>query len=130
MLPPDGGPDFEEAWQAYPKRNGRRVGKEAAKALWGKLPLRDRPMVLEAIRAYATAVARSETIPRDAERFFKNQYWKDWVPDAPLKSAAVPERPCDLCDDRRWVYPDDPEDLTASNEVVPCPKCRGGSSAS
>lgn len=123
---PDGASiEFDrDFWPVYPARNGRKVGKKAALEHWRKLRPADRPLAVEAAKAYAAAVARSETIPRDAERFLKREYWRDWVPDRPVASllsganVPLPRLPCETCQDRTWILPDD------ATEVVPCPDCR------
>lgn len=124
-LLPDGSdaPIFEkDFWPAYPARNGRKVGKAAARTKWSRLSPAHRAEAVAAAAVYASAVARSDTIPRDAERFLANRYWQDWLsPDAPPTVAPSPyahgERSCTDCDDRRFVLPD------GATEVVPCPTC-------
>lgn len=69
---------FERVWQAYPKRNGKRLGKAAALRLWKKHPYETKARIFKAVQHYAAAVASTDTIPRDFERFLKADWWEGW----------------------------------------------------
>lgn len=58
---------FEQFWQIYPARNGRKIGKGQALAQWRKLTQQQRR------RAYLGALnlARSDQLPKDAHRFLR-----------------------------------------------------------
>lgn len=77
---------FEKWWDAYPQRNGKKVGKGNARAEFAKLTWEQRR------RAYWGAVnlAKSDTLPKDPERFLR-------------KSSKSGEFPFD-----DWQQPDDP----------------------
>ena len=87
---------FDEFWSVYPQRNGRKVGKQAALKLFVKLDLDDRRAAWRAARNYAAA-AEQGTFVRDAQRFLKDDYWRDWleaaqpggVSTAPVDRLAV-----------------------------------------
>ncbi len=115
---PDGriAESFKTFWDLYPLRNGRKVGKKAALDKWKVLKANQQEVALAAVQAYAEAVARTETIPRDAERFLKNDYWKDWLPVCKLETPKRAK--CEVCDGRGWTLPDN------ANEVVACSACR------
>jgi phage replication O-like protein O len=68
---------FETFWKTYPSRNGRKVGKKAAYEHFCKVPEGEIEDLLKAVENYA-----SECKPgfaKDAERFLKKDFWKDWV---------------------------------------------------
>lgn len=77
---------FEKWWDAYPQRNGKKVGKGNARAEFKKLTWEQRR------RAYWGAVnlAKSDTLPKDPERFLR-------------KSSKGGEFPFD-----DWQQPGDP----------------------
>lgn len=58
---------FEQFWDIYPQRNGKKVGKANALIEWRKLSLDQRR------RAYIGArnLAASDTMPKDPERFLR-----------------------------------------------------------
>lgn len=70
---------FEDFWAAYPRRNGRRVGKKAAEAKWAKLAETERGRAMTAVLNYAAAVEAEKTIAKDAQRFLASGYFEDWV---------------------------------------------------
>lgn len=67
---------FEKFWSKYPKRNGKKVGKNAALKVFNSLKLSDDDFNL---LIQATENYNSCEFVRDAERFLKNEYWKDWI---------------------------------------------------
>lgn len=76
---------FEQFWNAYPKRGGKRRGKRKAFNIWKTIPAADRNLVIKAATNY-----QSEEYIRDPERFLSADWWRDWVeppdsaPDVPL----------------------------------------------
>lgn len=113
---------FDEFWATYPKRGGRKVGKKAALDQWTRRRLaHERERVIYAAGIYAEAVEQGVTIAKDAERFLKSDYWRDWCEGVPV--AGEPSAPvlplvlgCDECD-QGWI------DTPAG--MVPCSACRG-----
>lgn len=88
-FPDHGLPDFQSWWESYPKRNGRRRGKKAAKALFGKIPADDRPDLMAATANYA-----SETDPayvKDPSRFLQADFWRDFLEPAEDADSAKAE---------------------------------------
>ena len=77
--------DFDVFWGAYPKRNGRKVGKAKAKNVWHKIPASDRADVMLAVKHYAV---ECNGFPKDAERFLRNGFWRDYL------EQAEPDDPC------------------------------------
>lgn len=84
---------FEKVWQAYPKRNGKRLGKKTALGIWRKKDYATKARIFKAVQHYADAVASTDTIPRDLERFLKADWWEGWEdgPGAP----STPPQPTD-----------------------------------
>lgn len=81
---------FERAWQAYPKRNGKRLGKKTALALWRKRPYAEKARIFQAVRHYAAAVEATDTIPRDFERFLKADWWEGWEDGPGARDIEAP----------------------------------------
>ena len=76
-------PWFDQFWVAYPTRKGRKRGRAAAAKLFAKLPEPAQLEVIEAAGNYAreTGEGPNDIPPRDAERFLKNEFWKDYLGD-------------------------------------------------
>lgn len=75
---------FTAFWKLYPMRNGHRVGKSKAFALWQEIPAADREKLLPAVTNYAKSLTIPAKdgftpAPRDAERFLKADWWRDWI---------------------------------------------------
>lgn len=77
--------DFNEFWEKYPKRNGRKVGKADAEALFKKLTPEEVAHVLTAVKHYSVGCG---DYPKDPHRFLKPErggvepVWKSWVDTA------------------------------------------------
>ncbi len=82
-------PLFEEWWNIYPKRNGKRVGKADTFVRWAKVKELDYEDMMTATRNYAA----SDEMAKDPERFFKLDkgnlpYWREWMePATPDKQS-------------------------------------------
>jgi hypothetical protein len=74
---------FEEFWNSYPARNGKKVGKKSAREQFEKIPVEDLPRVIQNARNYGV----NNQYPKDPERFLKNDFWKDW--DEPQTKGAT-----------------------------------------
>lgn len=76
---------FEEFWNAYPNRGGRKRGKHKTFSLWKLVPAANRQSVVQAATAYAASRESQEGYARDPERFFKDNWWRDWLeePEVP-----------------------------------------------
>jgi hypothetical protein len=79
---------FEEFWQVYPTRNGRRSGKANSFTLWKKIPAADRPAVLAAAENFSRSGLARDDKARDPERFLKGDWWRDWVETPAATQAA------------------------------------------
>jgi hypothetical protein len=82
--------EFEEFWLAYPARDGRRRGKGEAFALWRQVRADERPSVLEAAKQYAASSEALRGFARDPVRFFKKNWWREWIPTLAIHAPAPP----------------------------------------
>lgn len=81
--------EFEEFWNLYPPRNGKRVGKPEALEKFKRLKPDDRLIVLQAVRHYATSELVQNGIGiKDPHRWLRlgkdkngkaNEPWRDWI---------------------------------------------------
>jgi hypothetical protein len=79
---------FEKFWTEYPRRNGKRVGKQATLKRFQSLPQDDWPDIIKSAINYANSQVAKNNYAKDPERFLKNDYWRDWIDSAgsmPLK---------------------------------------------
>jgi hypothetical protein len=110
---------FEKAWAAYPKRNGKRLGKKTALALWRKHPYEVKARIFKAVQHYAAAVEATDTIPRDFERFLKADWWEGWE-DGP---GARPDAPTSIEDRRSQARDVEHEKNRRRRTGEACPSC-------
>jgi len=69
-------PEFETWWSSYPKRKGRKVGKGKAALLFNKI---HSDKFEELKQATANYSKECNGLPKDAERFLRNDFWKDYL---------------------------------------------------
>ena len=83
---------FDHFWSAYPKRKGRKVGKQKAAMLFANLSADDQDLAVHAAANYADSDDSKRGFARDAERFLKSSYWRDWIDhvESPPASSRVP----------------------------------------
>jgi hypothetical protein len=88
---------FDELWKAYPARNGKKVDKAKARTLFMALPDPDQVQCLRAVREYAkqcTGNTGQERLPKDPPRFFKDDWWRQWVPaEQPVRTIRPVPKP-------------------------------------
>ena len=73
-----------EFWDNYPKRNGKRIGKEKTKELFFKLKPKDLTNIIIAVKNYAESeLVKKDIGIKDPQRFISNrdnkEYWKEWM---------------------------------------------------
>lgn len=73
---------FEQFWDIYPARNGRKRDKAKARTQWGRLSQAERDNALQAVRHYAD----EEQFVKDAFRWLRDRSFDDWL------SPAEPDR--------------------------------------
>lgn len=74
---------FERWWNSYPKRNGRKIGKTAASRMFEKISRKDWSGLKIATEHYAEECNGK---PKDAERFLRNDFWREYL-DTPQGSS-------------------------------------------
>jgi hypothetical protein len=81
---------FSRWWETYPKRNGRRIGKQATAKQFEKIAESDWKDLKTATANYT---AECNGLPKDPERFLKNNFWKDYLkPASPRGTPRNGER--------------------------------------
>lgn len=80
---------FDQFWEVYPRRNGKRLNRGVAEKVWVKLSLEDRRAAYRGAVIYARAVAAEQQIAKDPDRWLKHRLWTDWQ-DPPEGGTLVP----------------------------------------
>lgn len=75
---------FQEFWQAYPARNGKKLEKAVTESRFQKLSPADQALAVRAARNYADSLRGQEISAKDPKRFFRDEYWRDWITEAQL----------------------------------------------
>jgi hypothetical protein len=75
----------EKWWQAYPSRNGKKVGKRDALIYLKSMKLQNgnRELLLKATENYSNSKAALEGFVKDPIRFLKKDFWRDWIEPEP-----------------------------------------------
>lgn len=73
---------FQEFWQAYPARNGKKLEKAVTESRFQKLSPADQALAVRAARNYADSLRGQEISAKDPKRFFRDEYWRDWITEA------------------------------------------------
>jgi len=76
--------NFDEFWNDYPRRNGKRLGKTAAEAAWTRLNARDRAAAVKALSNYSAGCGG---FPKDPERYLRLRVFDDWQEPAVMDPA-------------------------------------------
>lgn len=81
---------FEHFWTAYPKRDGKRLGKAKSLERWRRLSIDDRRAARRGALNLASAVEAGGRFGiKDPERFLRDRCWEDWQEPAELDRPAV-----------------------------------------
>jgi hypothetical protein len=88
--------NFEKFWNLYPKRNGKKVGKQECQIfIKDKIKPNEHEPLLKATGHYANSDEVKRGYARDPIRFLKKDYWQDWVDGSGTKgqvqSAPLPK---------------------------------------
>ena len=82
---------FERWFKIYPERRGRKVGKKEAEAAFLKIKKQDWQDLKTATANYSN---ECNGLPKDADRFLRNDFWKDFLkPTEPHKAPRNGEQP-------------------------------------
>lgn len=80
---------FEHFWAAYPKRDGKRIGKQKSLERWRRLSIDERRAARRGAVNLAQAVeAGGRFGVKDPERWLRDRCWEDWQEPAELDRAA------------------------------------------
>ena len=103
---------FENFWELYPRRNGRKNNRKEALAVWKRLSKSKRDLATTAVRIYAQEVDRGEILAKDPDRWLRAEKWEDWLKpavhsirkhygekfEAPKQEQTEPDPPCEHSD--------------------------------
>jgi len=83
---------FEQLWDASPKRNGKRIGKDKAHQQWRRMSTKARRDALVAIVHYAAARGDGHELgAADLHRWLRDRTYLDWLepeqPATPIRRA-------------------------------------------
>jgi hypothetical protein len=71
---------FEDFWNAYPSRNGKKLLKQEAKEFYLKnIQDEEAVLLLQATKNYAASKTAMDGYAKDPVRFLKKNFWKDWI---------------------------------------------------
>ena len=71
---------FEAFWNLYPKRNGKKLlKKDAEKYFINKIKDAEIPLLMQAVQNYVESDTCKRGYARDAIRFLRNDFWRDWL---------------------------------------------------
>lgn len=74
-------------WKAYPDRDGKKIGKANALAVWRRLSIEERRAAHRGASNLADAVRRGGRFGvKDAERFLRGRCWEDWQEPAAVQA--------------------------------------------
>lgn len=80
---------FNDFWNRYPKRNGKRIGRSQAFAVWKRLSNQERDRAEAAVDHYRSACDSDITIAKDAHRWLSGRVFNDWLePATPSKGSS------------------------------------------
>ena len=92
--------EFEQFWNLFPMRNGKRLGKPEALAKFRQLNAGERPLVFMAVRNYAASeMIRNGIGVKDVHLWLRNgresEPWRDWIePEQPTIKMIAPQKKC------------------------------------
>ena len=69
---------FDHFWEAYPKRNGRKLGRGLCEKRWVKMSLNDKRAAYRGAVNYAKDCDGGLTIAKDPDRWLRDGLWEDW----------------------------------------------------
>ncbi len=86
--------EFDQFWNLYPKRNGKKHGKmDCTRHFKKNVFAYDYDVILTATKHYANSREVKEGFARDPIRFLKKDYWREWIePEKATKDLSVKER--------------------------------------
>lgn len=90
---PDGDGRFDEFWQTFPPRDGKKLERAETRRRFLALSPADQALAVQAARTYARSLVTSGLAAKDPKRFLRdgrgNEPWRDWI-DPPPAEIPVP----------------------------------------
>lgn len=83
---------FDQFWDMYPERDGKKLYKAATLTEWKKLDLETKRAAWRGAVNYRRAVDVQERRAKDPHRWLKDRLWEDWQ-DPPSGGVREPRRP-------------------------------------
>lgn len=85
---------FEHFWDAWPRRNGKKLARDKAERIWSRLTLPERRAAYIGAQHYAAASDAGLAGAKDAFRWLRDREWPDWQTpaqprDGPSKAAQI-----------------------------------------
>jgi hypothetical protein len=93
---------FDQFWQAYPKRNGKRLGKGPAHVLFGKLSNAEQALAVQAATHYAVSRQAKDGYARDPVRFLRASWWRDWLEPEHVQPAKPADPYAPRLPSKQW----------------------------
>ena len=93
-MPPAVDREFQEFWDLFPDRNGKKLEKGQALSKFSRLTTANRQLVLVAVKNYAASELIQKGIGiKDAHRWLRNgkdeERWREWItPDNKTKEKT------------------------------------------
>lgn len=84
---------FEVFWKAYPPRNGKRLGKQTALALWQRMSRTKRETAMRGVLAYAAHCRKTDQLAKDAHRWLRDGLYEEWASDEMVAATPPPPSP-------------------------------------
>lgn len=89
-LEPEGA--FAALWDAYPARNGRKIGKADAERAWSRLSPQQRREAMACVANYAADCREGRTLAKDAHRWLRPGVFGQWLQPAAPDQRASPRQ--------------------------------------
>lgn len=95
VTPPSTGVDkhddsFEHFWDAWPRRNGKKLARDKAERAWSRMTLDERRAAYIGAQHYAAASNAGLAGAKDAFRWLRDREWPDWQTPAKPSSRDGP----------------------------------------
>lgn len=118
--------EFEAFWLSYPRRNGKRIGKDKAHSAWRRLNNETRRAATSGVVHYRKACDDGLTIAKDAHRWLRDREFFDWQEPAAAPSNG---KSAEINPYRDWT-PRFAEDEPGCSHSTPiCAECRSANLA-
>lgn len=83
---------FEHFWDAWPRRNGKKLARDKAERAWSRMTLDERRAAYIGAQYYAAASEAGLAGAMDAFRWLRDRAWPDWQEPATPSSRDGPSK--------------------------------------